>query len=71
MAMLRRAHYLVAVPARVQAVPVVPASADLQPRPRAGVAQPQLGLGPGTAHYDHAPDGLDDDPTTFGLVAKF
>jgi hypothetical protein len=69
--MLRNAHYLVAIPPRVQTIPVVAAGSDVVPIRRDTDDQPRVQLGPETAHYDHAPDGLDDDPTTFGLVAKF
>jgi hypothetical protein len=44
--------------------------ADVLPSPR-GADQPSVGLAPETAHYDFGPTGLTDDPTTFGLVAKF
>ncbi|HEX4199458.1 MAG TPA: hypothetical protein VHZ26_18630 [Caulobacteraceae bacterium] len=67
----RSAHHLVATPPRVEHVAVTPDGSDVVPVHHDADDQPQVELGPGTAHLDHAPDGLDDDPTTFGLVAKF
>jgi len=45
-------------------------SADVLPSPHDD-AEPSVKLAPETAHYDYGPNGLTDDPTTFGLVAKF
>jgi hypothetical protein len=45
--------------------------ADVLPSPRDDTDQPDVELEPETAHYDYGPNGLGDDPTTFGLVAKF
>jgi hypothetical protein len=45
-------------------------NADVLPLPHDD-AQPSVELAPETAHYDYGPNGLTDDPTTFGLVAKF
>jgi hypothetical protein len=46
-------------------------NADVLPSPRDDADQPDIQLAPETAHYDYGPNGLGDDPTTFGLVAKF
>jgi hypothetical protein len=65
----RRAHFLPAAHDRFDPIPAPIAPADALPQPRDN--RSTLRLLPITAHYDHAPSGLDDDPTTFGLVASF
>jgi hypothetical protein len=45
--------------------------ADVLPSRYEDTDQPDVTLAPKTAHYDYGPTGLTDDPTTFGLVAKF
>jgi hypothetical protein len=46
-------------------------NADVLPSSHDDAEQPDVRLAPETAHYDYGPTGLGDDPTTFGLVAKF
>jgi hypothetical protein len=65
----RRAHYPPAAHGRFDPIPAPIAAADVLPQPRSNHSR--VKLLPVTAHYDHAPSGLDDDPTTFGLVARF
>jgi hypothetical protein len=65
---LRRVHYRPGAHDRFDpvAAPQVTVLPEAREDHRAAVE-----LLPEAAHYDHAPSGLDDDPTTFGLVAKF
>jgi hypothetical protein len=65
----RRAHHLPAAHDRVDAGLPDPGTSDVLPLPHAGY--PTVKLAPETVHYERSPIGLDDSPTTFGLVAQF
>ena len=66
----RRAHYLPAAHDRFDPVASAPVTADVLPLAH-GARQLKVKLAPETVHYERAPIGLDDSPTTFGLVAQF
>lgn len=68
---LRRVAYSPGVDGQSDTAAEPSHSADVLPSPRDDAEQPDVQLAPETAHYDYGPDGLGDDPTTFGLVAKF
>ena len=57
----RRARYLPAAQDRFDPTPAPIATADVLPQPQGN--RSTVKLLPVTAHYDHAPSGLDDDPT--------
>jgi hypothetical protein len=66
----RRAHYLPAAHDRFDPVASAPVTADVLPLAH-DARQPRVKLAPETVHYERSPIGLDDSPTTFGLVAQF
>jgi hypothetical protein len=70
---IQRAHFVPLGPDRFDPSPPSPTSADVLPVRHADVDidEPAVKLVPETVHYERSPIGLDDSPTTFGLVAKF
>ncbi|HEY3887891.1 MAG TPA: hypothetical protein VGL73_04905 [Caulobacteraceae bacterium] len=71
-AIIQRAHFVPPAPDRFDPFPPSRTSADVLPvHHGADIDQPAVKLVPETVHYERAPIGLDDSPTTFGLVARF
>jgi len=70
-AALRRVTYRPDADSRSETAAEPSHDADVLPSPHDDAEQPDVQLAPETAHYDYGPTGLGDDPTTFGLVAKF
>jgi hypothetical protein len=64
-------HYVPPADDRFDPAPPLPANADVLPGPHDDADAPSVKLMPSRVHYEHAPIGLDDSPTTMGLVAKF
>jgi hypothetical protein len=71
---IQRTHFVPLGPDRFDPSPPSPTSADVLPVRHDNdpdIDEPAVRLVPEMVHYARAPIGLDDSPTTFGLVAKF
>ena len=64
-------HYVPLADDRFDPAPPPHASADVLPAPHDDADETPVTVAPATIHYDHAPSGLDDNPSGLGLVAKF